>query len=87
MNTRLAVHLRSAFAGAPCWGALALLAALLAPITASAAPAPWYYWRSTIDGARVCAQTTPGPGWLRDSAPHDGPGCQARRKVLIIPMR
>ena len=28
-----------------------------------AAPAPWYYWRSKVDGARVCAQTSPGPGW------------------------
>lgn len=53
----------------------------------SAAPAPWYYWRSAVDGARVCAQTSPGPGWARDSPAYDGPGCNARRKVLIIPMR
>ncbi|MDP3228189.1 MAG: hypothetical protein Q8N13_09465 [Acidovorax sp.] len=53
----------------------------------SAAPAPWYYWRSKIDGARVCAQTSPGPGWDRDSAAYDGPGCQPRRKVLVVPMR
>ncbi|WP_440107599.1 hypothetical protein [Acidovorax sp. BL-A-41-H1] len=53
----------------------------------SAAPAPWYYWRSTVDGARVCAQVSPGPGWERDSAPYEGPGCQPRRKVLVVPMR
>ncbi|MFN3436639.1 MAG: hypothetical protein ACK41V_03000 [Acidovorax sp.] len=53
----------------------------------SAAPAPWYYWRSKVDGARVCAQTSPGPGWERDSAAYDGPGCQPRRKVLVVPMR
>ena len=52
-----------------------------------AAPAPWYYWRSKVDGARVCAQTSPGPGWERDSPPYEGPGCQPRRKVLVVPMR
>lgn len=54
---------------------------------ASAAPAPWYYWRSKIDGARVCAQTSPGNGWERDSTAYEGPGCHPRRKVLVIPMR
>lgn len=54
---------------------------------ALAAPAPWYYWRSKVDGARVCAQTSPGPGWERDSEAYEGPGCQPRRKVLIVPMR
>lgn len=53
----------------------------------SAAPAPWYYWRSTVDGARVCAQVSPGPGWERDSAAFEGPGCQPRRKVLVVPTR
>lgn len=52
-----------------------------------AAPAAWYYWRSKIDGARVCAQTSPGPGWERDSPAYEGPGCQPRRRVLIVPMR
>ena len=44
-------------------------------------------WRSLVDGARVCAQTSPGPGWARDSAAYEGPGCQPRRKVLIVPLR
>lgn len=35
--------------------ALALLA-LVAWGAAQAAPAPWYWWRSKIDGARTCAQ-------------------------------
>ncbi|MDH4428481.1 MAG: hypothetical protein QE495_18710 [Acidovorax sp.] len=52
----------------------------------AAAPAPWYYWRSLVDGARVCAQVSPGPGWERDSAAFEGPGCQPRRKVLVVPM-
>ena len=63
-----------------------VLPTLLLPL-AHAGPAPWYYWRSTVDGARACAQASPGPGWERDSAAYDGPGCQPRRKVLIVPMR
>ena len=59
----------------------------LASLPTLAAPAPWYYWRSTVDGARVCAQASPGDGWTLDSAAYDGPGCQPRRKVLVIPMR
>ena len=60
--------------------------AFCAGSAAFAAPAPWYYWRSAVDGTRVCAQTSPGHGWERDSPAYDGPGCNARRKVLIIPM-
>ena len=55
--------------------AAAVLAAWGLAFAAMAAPAPWYYWRSKIDGARVCAQTSPGPG------------CQPRRKVLIVPVK
>ena len=66
--------------------ALALLA-LVAWGAAQAAPAPWYWWRSQVDGARVCAQTSPGPGWQQDSAPFDGPGCRPRTRVLVLPPR
>ncbi|TAK89983.1 MAG: hypothetical protein EPO06_10960 [Burkholderiaceae bacterium] len=30
-----------------------------------AAPAPWYRWSSEVDGKVVCAQTSPGAGWVR----------------------
>ena len=66
---------------------LFLFALLLATALAHAAPAPWYYWRSQVDGARVCAQTSPGPGWRRDSPAYNGPGCQQRRKVDVQPLR
>ena len=69
------------------WCVLFALVVLLAPLLVQAAPAPWYYWRSLVDGQRVCAQTSPGPGWEKDSAAYEGPGCQPRRKVLIVPMR
>lgn len=68
-----------------CLFALALLSPL--PWLVQAAPAPWYYWRSLVDGQRVCAQASPGQGWERDSTAYEGPGCQPRRKVLIVPMR
>jgi hypothetical protein len=65
------------------WFALVWLTSLLV----QAAPAPWYHWRSLVDGSRVCAQTSPGQGWERDSAAFDGPGCQPRSKVIVVPMR
>ncbi|WP_335622305.1 hypothetical protein [Acidovorax carolinensis] len=40
-----------------------------------------------IDGKRLCAQTSPGAGWTRDSAAFEGPGCQPRRRVIVVPMR
>ncbi|MES2610337.1 MAG: hypothetical protein V4679_08870 [Pseudomonadota bacterium] len=64
-----------------------VLACTLAATAAFAAPAPWFYWRSKVDGQRVCAQASPGTGWEKDSPPYDGPGCAPRRKVLIVPMR
>lgn len=64
-----------------------LVLALLTPLLVQAAPAPWYYWRSLVDGQRVCAQTSPGAGWEQDSTAYEGPGCQPRRKVFIVPMR
>ena len=63
------------------------LVCTLAATAVLAAPAPWFYWRSKVDGQRVCAQTSPGAGWEKDSPPYDGPGCAPRRKVLIVPMR
>ncbi|MDA8456626.1 hypothetical protein M4R22_17845 [Acidovorax sp. GBBC 3334] len=77
---------RAAARGRLCAVLLAGVAALLA-LETWAAPAPWHYWRSKVDGRRVCAQTSPGPGWERDSPPYDGPNCTAPRKVFVIPMR
>ncbi len=64
-----------------------VLAGLAAWGAAWAAPAPWYYWRSKLNGARVCAQTSPGEGWVRDSDPYEGPMCQPRRRVLVLPAK
>ena len=53
-----------------------LAAALLLPALADAAPAPWHLWRSKIDGARFCAQTSPGPGWERLAGPFSDLQCR-----------
>ena len=44
---------------------------------AGAAPAPWYKWQGA-SGDRVCAQTSPGPEWIRSAATYVDPRCQRR---------
>jgi hypothetical protein len=34
---------------------------------AVAGPAPWFKWRSKLNGKQVCSQTPIGPGWEKDS--------------------
>ncbi|WP_305074449.1 hypothetical protein [Propionivibrio sp.] len=50
---------------------------LAASAVAFAGPAPWYQWRS-VTGATVCAQTSPGPAWVRLEQPFVDPRCQRR---------
>ncbi len=52
-------------------GACVLLAAEL-----SAEPAPWYWWVSKIDGARVCSQSPLGSGWERIPRPYRDSRCE-----------
>ena len=54
----------------------ALLGAALAASTASAQPAPWYKWRSNLNGREFCFQTSPGPGWTRVSGPYKDARCE-----------
>jgi len=54
-----------------------LLPLLLLLATAlQAAPAPWYQWRSKIDGHLACSQTPLGPGWVRDRGPYKDSRCE-----------
>lgn len=58
--------------------AAALLA--LAAGRLAAEPAPWYQWRSKIDGQLACSQTPLGPGWEKSSGPYQDSHCQYRRR-------
>jgi hypothetical protein len=51
-------------------------ALLLASAALPAAPAPWFKWRSKLDGATVCAQTPLGPGWERAGGPYRDSRCE-----------
>jgi hypothetical protein len=41
----------------------------LVSLGAAAAPAPWYNWKSKLDGKVACMQISPGGGWVRDGGP------------------
>ncbi len=52
--------------------AFALLAVSL---YGSAAPAPWHKWRSKLNGAEACAQSSPGDGWQKAGGPYKDARC------------
>jgi len=56
--------------------ALPLLFCLLAGAMAQAKPAPWFQWRSKVDGHLACSQTPLGPGWVKDSGPYRDSHCE-----------
>jgi hypothetical protein len=43
-----------------------------------AAPAPWYLWKSKVDGTTFCSQTSPGEAWVRFKGPFDNGRCVKR---------
>lgn len=54
-----------------------IAASLLAACGAAlAAPAPWYKWRSKVDGTLSCAQSTLGFGWELASGPYKDSRCE-----------
>lgn len=56
---------------------LVLLAGALAT-PALAGPAPWYWWVSRSSDARICWQTSPGEGWMRETQPFSDAHCRKR---------
>lgn len=48
---------------------------------ALSAPAPWFQWRSKLDGKLVCAQVLRGPGWEQASGPYRDSQC---RKLIPV---
>ena len=51
-------------------------ALLLASAALCAAPAPWFKWRSKLDGATTCAQSPLGPGWELAGGPYRDSRCE-----------
>ena len=43
---------------------------------AVAAPAPWYLWKSRVDGKAFCFQASPGEGWERVDGPFRDARCE-----------
>ena len=54
---------------------LAGAALALCCVSLQAGPAPWFKWRSKIDGYLTCSQTPLGPGWEKDSGPYRDSRC------------
>lgn len=53
-----------------------ILALGLAAHAAFAGPAPYYQWRSKLNGALACAQTPLGPGWEKSAGPYRDARCE-----------
>jgi hypothetical protein len=59
--------------------AIVLGFALASPAVLNAAPAPWYQWRSKVNGLFTCSQTPLGPGWEKFSGPYRDARCEIRK--------
>jgi hypothetical protein len=56
---------------------IALLFALaFAAQVTLAAPAPWFQWRSKLNGSLACSQTPMGPGWEKSAGPYRDARCE-----------
>lgn len=55
---------------------LLLVGTLSAP--ALGGPAPWYWWFSRNSDTRLCLQTSPGEGWVREPQPFRDAHCRSR---------
>jgi hypothetical protein len=50
-------------------------------VSAFAAPASWYQWKSKLNNERYCTQTSPGYGWEQDNGPYKDARCKIRTVV------
>ncbi|RZA33904.1 MAG: hypothetical protein EOP92_18425 [Lysobacteraceae bacterium] len=53
-----------------------LLALGLTAHVALAGPAPYYQWRSKLNGTTACSQTPLGPGWEKSAGPYRDARCE-----------
>ena len=49
--------------------------------SASAAPAPYYQWRSKLTGELACSQTPLGEGWVKSNGPYRDMRCE---KLIVV---
>ena len=57
-------------------------------VSAFAAPASWYQWKSKLNNEQYCAQTSPGFGWEQNSGPYKDAHCEIRvidRNKVLLP--
>ncbi len=52
-----------------------LVAMLLIGVVAYASGAPWYRWLNLTDNMIVCAQNSPGEGWVQYKGPFSESRC------------
>jgi len=55
---------------------LTLLTLALYSAQLSAGPAPWWQYRSKVDGQLACSQTPLGAGWERAAGPFKDSRCE-----------
>ncbi|ACT48292.1 hypothetical protein [Methylotenera mobilis] len=53
-----------------------LAAGVLVSLTALAAPAAWYKWKSRLNSEVWCTQISPGDGWVLTSGPYKDAHCK-----------
>jgi len=68
----------------PLFRSIGLAGCLLAGL-AQAGPAPWFVWRSKLDGKEVCAQASPGAGWVQQGGPFFDADCR-KLPPRLLPM-
>jgi len=78
MNKMYSHLLASGKRGGAPRAAMLCIAALTVAAAALAAPAPWYLWRSKLNGELYCAQTSPGQGWTLSDGPFKDLACLQR---------
>jgi len=49
---------------------------LLVSFSVTAAPAPWYLWKSKLNNNVWCTQTLPGEGWIKLDGPYKDAHCK-----------
>ena len=60
---------------------LLVVTLILVTLPVFAGPLAWWEWKNLTTGAVVCAQTTPGHGWVRYAGPYADLKCTTRGQL------